>query len=271
MNQREHTDMAEDDLVDYRNEPINENNLSSVIFEYWVESTIAAKSRIEWLKKLGLESETKTNEIEKALDRAIQSGTELEKINAHANLAALTSRAEKYEDGVSSILLANLDKPNCMEERVRLSVWRHILKANEFKTPKEEYQINHNQQLLKKIAEIDRVLKTEFEQLAPQAQQTEALAVEAVSQSARGERDLTKWMRETWIAEGKPTGAPFFDALKKYVMQPGSPIREHYTTGPEGAGIRWTTGSATNYMKKKNIQTMASKFKNKQNNKAVNS
>lgn len=80
----------------------------------------------------------------------------------------------------------------------------------------------------------------------------------------RNERDLTKWMRETWIREGKPKGSAFFDALKKYTdttKYPDSPIRAHFTTGPKGAGIRWTTGNATNYMTKKNIQTMASRFK----------
>lgn len=82
------------------------------------------------------------------------------------------------------------------------------------------------------------------------------------------ERDLTKWFRETWEKEGNPTGTPFFNALKKYVMQDNSPIREHYTTGPNGAGIRWTTGSATNNMTKKNIQTMASNFKRQSESKS---
>jgi hypothetical protein len=98
----------------------------------------------------------------------------------------------------------------------------------------------------------------------------EAPDVEGDSQSKK-ERDLTKWFRETWEKEGRPTGTDFFDSLKKYVNQPKSPIRAHYTTGPKGAGISWNTGSATNDMTKKNIQSMASKFKRESNQKAVNS
>jgi hypothetical protein len=85
------------------------------------------------------------------------------------------------------------------------------------------------------------------------------------------ERDLTKWFRETWVKEGQPNGSTFFNALKKYVNQQGSPIREHYTTGQRGAGIRWNTGSTSNSMTKKNIQTMVSKFKNEIKQKSVNS
>lgn len=96
----------------------------------------------------------------------------------------------------------------------------------------------------------------------------EASAGEAVNQAARGERELTKWFRETWVAEGMPNGTPFFEALKKYVNQPTSPITEHYTTGSKGAGIRWSTGSASNKMTKKSIQTMVSNFKNQRNKKS---
>lgn len=78
------------------------------------------------------------------------------------------------------------------------------------------------------------------------------------------QREFTKWMFETWENEGRPTGTPFFDSLKKYAdssKYPKSPIREHWTTGPKGAGIRYSTGSTTKHMTKKNIQTMASRFK----------
>lgn len=75
------------------------------------------------------------------------------------------------------------------------------------------------------------------------------------------ERDLTKWMRETWINDGKLNGTGFFNTLRKYVNKEGSPIREHFTTGSNGAGIRWNTGNTTNYMSKKAIQNKISKFK----------
>jgi len=93
-----------------------------------------------------------------------------------------------------------------------------------------------------------------------ESKESQAPATKGVDQSS-GERDLTKWFRETWKIEGCLNGTAFFNLLKKYVNQPNSPIREHYTTGPKGAGIRWTTGSASNNMTKKNIQTMVSKFK----------
>lgn len=75
------------------------------------------------------------------------------------------------------------------------------------------------------------------------------------------ERELTRWLRETWIKENKPNGTGFFNALKKYVDKEGSPIVEHYTASKKGAGIRWNTGSATNTMSKKAIQNNVSKFK----------
>ncbi|MCQ8130147.1 hypothetical protein [Methylomonas rivi] len=99
----------------------------------------------------------------------------------------------------------------------------------------------------------------------------EAVGSEEGKKQGDNERDLTKWFRETWEKEGQPNGTPFFNALKNHVNQQGSPIREHYTTGPKGAGIRWNTGSASNKMTKKNIQTMVSKFKKEIKQKAVNS
>lgn len=75
------------------------------------------------------------------------------------------------------------------------------------------------------------------------------------------ERDLTKWMRETWVKEGKLGGSGFFNKLKNYVNKDESPIREHFTTGKNGAGITWNTGNTRNSMTKKAIQNKVSKFK----------
>ncbi|MGZ8237943.1 MAG: hypothetical protein ACXWTY_08745 [Methylobacter sp.] len=79
--------------------------------------------------------------------------------------------------------------------------------------------------------------------------------------TATNEREMTKWMRETWIKEGRPEGTDFFDSLKKYVGLTNSPIVEHYTTSKKGAGIRWNTGNATSSMRKKAIQSRVSIFK----------
>jgi hypothetical protein len=78
---------------------------------------------------------------------------------------------------------------------------------------------------------------------------------------AKKERDLTKWMRETWVKEGKLGGSGFFNKLKNYVNKDESPIREHFTTGKNGAGITWNTGNTRNSMTKKAIQNKVSKFK----------
>ncbi|NOT10991.1 MAG: hypothetical protein HOP23_04010 [Methylococcaceae bacterium] len=82
-----------------------------------------------------------------------------------------------------------------------------------------------------------------------------------VGEPDRKERNLTKWLRETWIKEGKLGGTGFFNVLRRYVNVSGSPIVEHYTSGKNGAGLRWNTGNATNYMTKKTIQSKVSIFK----------
>ncbi len=75
------------------------------------------------------------------------------------------------------------------------------------------------------------------------------------------ERELTKWMRETWVNEGKLGGTAFFNKLKSYVNKENSPIREHFTTSSKGAGIRWITGGTTNTMSKKAIVNKVCIFK----------
>lgn len=76
------------------------------------------------------------------------------------------------------------------------------------------------------------------------------------------ERELTAWLRTTWIKEGKPGGTAFFTKLKKYEKQKGSPIVEHYSAG-KSAGIRWQTNAGTTgTMAKKTVLTKVSIFKN---------
>jgi hypothetical protein len=115
------------------------------------------------------------------------------------------------------------------------------------------------------ILEIDKQLG--------ESQDSQAEAVDIDSSNKQGgnkgnEHDFTKWMRETWIKEGRPTGAPFFNALKKYANKENSPIREHWVCSPNGAGIRYNTGNTISTMTKKNIQTMASKFRKEESRKS---
>lgn len=85
------------------------------------------------------------------------------------------------------------------------------------------------------------------------------------------EKELTRWLRETWINEGKPKGTAFFNVLKKYKGQKGSPIIDHYSSG-KGAGIKWETSAGNSGdMTKKTILNKVSTFKNAPQQNPVNS
>ncbi|MDD5463321.1 MAG: hypothetical protein PHG00_17150 [Methylococcales bacterium] len=75
---------------------------------------------------------------------------------------------------------------------------------------------------------------------------------------SKGERDLTKWLKETWLAEGKPEGANFFNCLKKYKNKKGSPITDYWTASINGPGFKWSTGNASGERTKKTVQTRVS-------------
>jgi hypothetical protein len=86
-----------------------------------------------------------------------------------------------------------------------------------------------------------------------------------------GERELTTWLRETWIKEGMKGGTAFFNALKKYKGQTGSPIIDHYTAG-KNAGIKWRSSAGNEgETPKKTIQNKVSIFKNTAQQNTVNS
>ena len=75
------------------------------------------------------------------------------------------------------------------------------------------------------------------------------------------ERELTAWLRETWIKEKRPGGKAFFGLLKKYENANGSPIINHYSAGKD-AGFLWKTSTGrTGSMSKKTVQTKVSIFK----------
>ena len=77
------------------------------------------------------------------------------------------------------------------------------------------------------------------------------------------ERELTVWLRETWIKEGKLGGTAFFTKLKKHVNTKGSPIIEYYSAG-KVAGIKWETSAGNRgEMTKKTISNKVSIFKSK--------
>lgn len=84
----------------------------------------------------------------------------------------------------------------------------------------------------------------------------------AQDNETRNEIELTRWLRETWIKEGKLGGTAFFNMLKNYDKQKGSPITQHYGAGKD-AGFDWQTSYGTSgSMKKKTVLTKVSIFKN---------
>lgn len=93
--------------------------------------------------------------------------------------------------------------------------------------------------------------------------------VDAISSTKpeRRETEINRWLRETWESEGKPTGGPFFRALKKHQGKLGSPIVEWYGAGKD-AGIKWeTSGGATGEWSKHTIETRISEYRTADKNK----
>jgi hypothetical protein len=94
----------------------------------------------------------------------------------------------------------------------------------------------------------------------PDGSQTGQPEPRGSKQRERRTTEINRWLRETWIAEGRPKGASFFVALKKYKGKKGSPIVEWYSAGKD-AGIKWeTSGGATGEWTRKTIQTLVSEF-----------
>lgn len=79
--------------------------------------------------------------------------------------------------------------------------------------------------------------------------------------SEKTERELNRWLRETWEAEGRRGGSEFFIALKRYKNQKGSPIEDWYSAGKD-AGVKWRTSTgASGECSRKTIQNKVSEFK----------
>jgi hypothetical protein len=126
-------------------------------------------------------------------------------------------------------------------------------------------QQNHKQMLIDAQVEALRII--EAEKLAQQGNDNQQVIVDAGTGNHAGtepkDKEVTAWLRETWIIEGKPGGTVFFTKLKKYVNQKGSPIVEHYSAGKD-AGFRWeTSAGTTGRMAKKTISNKVSIFNNK--------
>ena len=113
-------------------------------------------------------------------------------------------------------------------------------------------------------SEIEEMMSCATSETQPPNQRAESVAnIGTGSQvkTERREKELQRWLRETWEQQGKPGETAFFLSLKKYVDKKGSPITEYYHSGSD-AGISWkTSAGTTGVMVKKTIQTKVSAFK----------
>jgi hypothetical protein len=178
----------------------------------------------------------------------------------------------KYE--TSSLLNPNLNKQACEDTDskpnpylVELYVWKRMLEVDRHKSAKERDKVRVSI-IDTKLKEIEWHLNDcppiENPAITPPREYGETAGDAGMSSQADKapkERELTKWLRDTWELEGKPGGMAFFTKLKKYEKQNGSPIVEHYSAG-KAAGFRWETSlGATGEMKKKTVLTKVSLFK----------
>lgn len=235
-------------------EQIPLNNRYGAGFDLYFKCKEHPQNWLDWLNKLGLSVDDAKNKLNTHI---ADDAPVAEILLADAELRALSEETKRHYSDIDSILDSAINQPTSYDDRVRFCAWRFILKAGLFHNPENEYQEKRNQKFRKKISEINRILGVE-------PQQTEAVEdvnMDSQVDATASERELTRWFRETWIKEGSPGGTLFFNALKKYVNQPGSPIVQHYTASKTGAGIRWNTGSATDDMTKKAIQNKVSIFK----------
>lgn len=74
-------------------------------------------------------------------------------------------------------------------------------------------------------------------------------------------KEIDKWLFDTWANSGNPGGAKFFRLLEAHVLKPGSPIKSWHGAGPQ-ARIEWeSSGGASDKMSKKTIENKVSKFR----------
>lgn len=184
---------------------------------------------------------------------------------------------EKTGNDLLSEPLPIFSNPLDFENRIELyfylrllSAYKEEIRAN--KKDSNEWKSGEFKRIAEKQKEIENLLnniavnnqddiKTDGEtELTPHTQTT-----------LKTEKELTQWLRETWINEGKPSARFFFNALKKHKGQKGSPITDYYGAG-KNAGIKWQTSAGnTGEMSKKTIQNKVSIFKNTSQQNTVNS
>jgi hypothetical protein len=76
-----------------------------------------------------------------------------------------------------------------------------------------------------------------------------------------GEREYTSWLRETWIDEGKQSGAPFFTNLKNHKGKEGSIVIDWWNVSINGQGVKLKTNTGEIDLPRKQVQKIVSKFR----------
>ena len=223
-------------------------------FDFFVNCSEQPKEWLDWLKLLGL-SVIDAKRIDEEL--ALLPDREL----ANAELTALSLTSSKYFISTQDILLEKILPPSCYADKIRLAVLKRVLMANKFSNPQDEWQASQDNKIRDKLTEINLLLGYQpYDE--QQADTVEDIGTRNHTGIEPKEREVTAWLRETWIKEDKMGGTAFFNKLKKYTNIKGSPIVEHYSAG-KVAGIRWkTSAGSTGEMKKKTILTKVSLFKN---------
>ncbi|MCK9635870.1 MAG: hypothetical protein M0R41_06300 [Methylobacter tundripaludum] len=75
------------------------------------------------------------------------------------------------------------------------------------------------------------------------------------------ERGYTVWLRKTWVKENCTTGAPFFNALKKYKGKEDSLVIDWWNFSTKGLGVKLKTNTGEIELSRVQIQKIVSKFR----------
>ena len=130
----------------------------NVYFDFHLNLKLEPDNWKDWLNELGLSIDEAKN-ISKSLLKGNQ--TQIDSLNAASQLAALDCKAKLHIENIDIILKSSLQKPDLFNDRVRLYVWRFIIKKSFFSNPDTEFKVNRNQTFKSKIEEIDRLLTTD--------------------------------------------------------------------------------------------------------------
>lgn len=111
-------------------------------------------------------------------------------------------------------------------------------------------------EFINRVKQTKEIVKLEINKLEPQAG-----VVGDDDDTTSSERRHTIWLRETWVKESRPTGAPFFRALKKYKGKEGSLVIDIWNDSPKGHGVKLRTTTGEIELTRKRIQKIASQFR----------